>query len=129
MSDHENHFSPMTVTKEDPLGKKKGTKTVVTEDRPLVYHTDLKRYVTQTILMLKDKNFLELNKPGLTPNTIQVMWTADKADSTLLFNFHILNMQKAQSMDNARAAMLFDAPDIHENLKTAIDRANMGNFI
>ena len=119
----------MTVTKEDPSSEKKGSKTVVTEDRPLVFHVDLKRYVTQTVKMLYDKKFLELNKPGLRPNTVEVMWTADKADSTLLLNFHILNVPKAQSMDNARCALLFEAPDIHENLSIAFDRANLGNFI
>ena len=119
---------PMKVTKEDPDSEKQGAKKVKIEDRPLVYHTDLKKYVTKTLMMLKERHMLQMNKPGIPPNTIQILWSGDKSDSTFLFNFHVLNVELAQSQDNARPALLFEAPDCYDNLDTAFKEAKIGIF-
>ena len=118
----------MKVNKDDPDSKKKGAKKIKTEDRPLVYHTDLKKYVINTIMMLKEKGMLQLSKPGIPPNTLEILWTGDKSDSTFLFSFQVLNVELPQSQLNTRCALMFEAPDSHENLKAALVEAKIGNF-
>ena len=118
----------MKVNKDDPDSEKKGAKKMKTEDRPLIYHTDLKKYVINTIMMLKEKEMLQLSKPGIRPNTIEILWTGDKSDNTFLFSFQVLNVELPQSQQNTRCALMFEAPDIHENLNAAFLEAKLGHF-
>ena len=98
------------------------------EDCPLVFHKDLKQYVTRTILFLNEANLLQKQKCGIQPNTLEVLWTCDKAGDTFLLSFQILNVDKAQSQDNARCALLFVANDNYDNLSAVFRRSNLGNF-
>ena len=126
---YHSEYVSLTINKEDPLSRKKGGQTVLTEERPLVYHTDIKKYVSRTLLMLHEKQMLILDKDGVSPNTLEVLWTGDKADSTYLFSFHIINVENSQSRDNARCVLMFEGPDTHENLKIVFDRSNLGKIL
>ena len=120
---------PLLVTKEDATATKKGAKSTVIEDRPLVYHGDLKKYVCATILALKENNKLLLNKDGVANGTIEIQWSGDKAGTVFLMNFHVTNVEYSQSQDNAYPAMMFEAPDSYSNLATALERGKIGNFL
>ena len=105
----------------------KAMSVIKLEEKPLVYHTDLKKYVIQTIKTLKDNNQLLLEKEGIEPGQIEILWTGDKADNTYLFSFQILNVEFEQSADNARCALLFQGPDCYENLKACFEKSNLGD--
>ena len=129
MGSYEAEYVPLQINKEDPDGVKKGAKMIVTEERPLVYHKDLKKYVTSTIKMLHEKNMLLLTKVGVTKGTIEILWSGDKSDSTFLFNFQVVNIENCQSPDNTHCALMFEGPDIYENLRTVFDHAKLGNLL
>ena len=56
------------------------------------------------------------------------LWSADKCDNTLLMSFQVLNTQLAQSQDNAMVALMMEAPDCYENLKTVFNHSDMGIY-
>ena len=121
---------PLSINKEDPDAEKKTeAKKVVIEDRPLVYHSNLHKYVCQTIKMLDDKNLLLLHKDGVEDGILEILWSGDKAQDTFLFSFQILNVANAQSRDNTRPALMFQGPDTYENLDKAFDVSSLGNFL
>ena len=118
----------LIVTKEDPSGKKKGGRIILKEPRAFVYHTNLMKYVTGTIAMLKEKNMLVLDKPGVEKKRIEILWSGDKSDDTYLFSWQVMNIEYPQSQDNARPALLFEASDCYENLDKCFERSNLGTF-
>ena len=129
MGSYVEQYVPLLVNKEDPSGTKKGAKTIVKEDRPVVYHSDLKKYVQSVILMLEELGQLEKNKQGVTPGTIEIQWTADKSDSVFLMSFHVMNVVHAQSPDNAHCVLMFEAPDSYQNLQTVLELCDLGNLL
>ena len=73
------------------------------------------------------EDLLLFDKPGVESGFIEILWSGDKSDDTFLFNFSILNVENAQSVDNCRCAMMFNGNDIYDNLKVAFERADLGN--
>ena len=117
----------LQVNKEDPTATRKGQKMIVEEKRAVVYHGNLKQYVTATTKMLQSKGLL-IEKPGLAPGKLEVLWSADKSDDFFLCSFQILNTQYAQSCDNTRVALIMKAPDTWENLNRAFKFSELGTY-
>ena len=118
----------MQVKKDDPNATRKGQSMIVEELRPVVYHENLKKYVSATAEVMQDKGLLLTNKPGLEPGKLEVLWSADKSDDFFLFNWQILNTPSAQSCDNTRVALVMKAPDTWENLHRCLNFSKIGIF-
>ena len=76
--------------------------------------------------MLKEKGLLLLDKPGVERGFLEILWSGDKAGDTYLFNFHVINIENAQSSTNARCALMFAANDCYSNLKDVFEFAKTG---
>ena len=77
--------------------------------------------------MLHNKNLLRINAPGIDEGKLEILWSADKCDDTLLYSFQILNTYNAQSQDNARPALMMKASDHHKNLRSCFEFSKIGN--